>query len=409
MLNRSDGSGFDLGDSGSYPYPEDRRDRGDAQLRSRRARGVKPIRLHEDYIPVPDDETIMATATTIAGSDDPDDGPTEVPMGQPRNEGTEPPRKLPRLRLVFNNHRTEVNGFNLFREYIRRPTKIRRPEANLTSIVDLESQSSNLNPELVSSESSNSSFPPTAPSSAELDSARRLRAALGPFPNFSTFLYTREFIYNDSGNTTNEFSDRLIKHVITHPDYIKEDMSNFRLGYMKQKISEWEPSPFREHEGWRRSNVEIEVPLGKSRLIQARSAKFSVPDVQHRSIVEQVERVVAADENVESFLVDPFEEFHRDPATNQTERVITEPLSADCARQQFQEVHRKKIDGCTLARVVIWLQFWSDATRLAQFGFHKLWPIYMTLANQLFWQRANSNMNSWHDIAHIPEVRLERF
>jgi hypothetical protein len=121
--------------------------------------------------------------------------------------------------------------------------------------------------------------------------------------------------------------------------------------------------------------------------------------------VDIVERVITTDPNAKDFIFHPYHEYRDNPSTGKRERVYREFPSADTFIEEHQRLQQSpRIEGCNLERVMLALQFWSDGTRLAQFGSHKLWPIYMTFANQLLDQRMDPACNAWHDIAHIQEV-----
>jgi hypothetical protein len=156
--------------------------------------------------------------------------------------------------------------------------------------------------------------------------------------------------------------------------------------------------------------VTINIPLGRPKkgTTHPLSAPFTVPNLQMRSIVEILRNVLAHDPNVKDFMWIPYKEYQRDTTTGERRtRIYNEAMSGDEVHRLWREVQeRPAVEGCTLPRLVIFLRLWSDATHLAQFGEHKLWPFYMCLANQPKWQCADPQMGAWHDFAYIPQVRI---
>lgn len=61
-------------------------------------------------------------------------------------------------------------------------------------------------------------------------------------------------------------------------------------------------------------------------------------------------------------------------------------------------------EGDTNERVVVGLMFWSDSTRLAQFGDASLWPIYMYFGNQSKYVRGRPSEFACHHVAYLPKV-----
>ncbi|KIO17438.1 hypothetical protein M407DRAFT_84982, partial [Tulasnella calospora MUT 4182] len=166
--------------------------------------------------------------------------------------------------------------------------------------------------------------------------------------------------------------------------------------------------PFLESDGWMESNVQIEVPLGpqKGDHIFPASAPLQVPGLQHRNIVDVVKRVLSTDRNVLHYHLHPFRQYAAPLDSLQStlpQRVINDIYNSDAMIKEYEALQRSPREpGCNFERVILALQFWLDATQLANFGSTKLWPVYMYFGNQPKWARSRSDMHSCHDIAHIP-------
>ncbi|KIO32590.1 hypothetical protein M407DRAFT_66420, partial [Tulasnella calospora MUT 4182] len=86
-------------------------------------------------------------------------------------------------------------------------------------------------------------------------------------------------------------------------------------------------------------------------------------------------------------------------------RVVDDIYNSDAMLREYEDLRRSPREpGCPFERVILALQFWSDATQLANFGTAKLWPVYMYFGNQPKWARSRPDMHACHDIAHIPSL-----
>ncbi|KZS86652.1 hypothetical protein SISNIDRAFT_476451 [Sistotremastrum niveocremeum HHB9708] len=150
--------------------------------------------------------------------------------------------------------------------------------------------------------------------------------------------------------------------------------------------------------GWKEAPLNISIPLGAPL-----SADYTVPGLRHRSIVDIIKRVLTTDPNAENFHLYPHKQHYTKPGTNTTERVYGDIFSSDSFIRAHEDLQKLPGEpGCDLERVVIGLQFWSDATVLTNFGSAKLWPVYMSLGNQNKYERNSPLENAAHDVAHIP-------
>ncbi|KIO16448.1 hypothetical protein M407DRAFT_40576, partial [Tulasnella calospora MUT 4182] len=167
--------------------------------------------------------------------------------------------------------------------------------------------------------------------------------------------------------------------------------------------------PFYASDGWAESAVTISVPLGKPRPSGQQdfppAAKFAVPGLRYRSIVDIVQRVIRTDPNVHDFHLHPFRQYVKGQGGRPPSRVVDDIYSSDAMMEEYEALQRSPREpGCKFERIIFALQFWSDATQLANFGSAKLWPIYMYFGNQPKWARSRSDMHACHDIAYIPSL-----
>jgi hypothetical protein len=61
-------------------------------------------------------------------------------------------------------------------------------------------------------------------------------------------------------------------------------------------------------------------------------------------------------------------------------------------------------EGCSLPRYIVGLMFGSDETVLAQFGTAKLWPLYMSYANDSKYRRAKVGLRLIEHLAYLSKV-----
>ena len=109
--------------------------------------------------------------------------------------------------------------------------------------------------------------------------------------------------------------------------------------------------------------------------------KFTVGDLLHRPILNVIQ-AVSAEALSKSFHLTPFKWVWKSPVTGREQRVYDELYASDAWNEAHDEIMKqRREDGCKLERVVAGLMFWSDSTRLAQFGHASAWPIYLFFGN----------------------------
>ncbi|KZT31281.1 hypothetical protein SISSUDRAFT_995334 [Sistotremastrum suecicum HHB10207 ss-3] len=190
--------------------------------------------------------------------------------------------------------------------------------------------------------------------------------------------------------------------------FVPTDLSVPGLSNALHALKDFNPNPeiFPAVDGWKKAPVNIRVPLGfKAHADNPLEANYEVKGLRHRSIVDAVKRILTTDPNAAAFHLYPHKQFHTHPLTGKTERVYGEMYTADAFIEAHEQLQASpKEPGCDLERVVVALQFWSDATVLANFGTAKLWPIYMGIGNQSKYQRNSPLEEATHDVGYIPSI-----
>ena len=108
---------------------------------------------------------------------------------------------------------------------------------------------------------------------------------------------------------------------------------------------------------------------------------FPVEGFHYRPITDVV-CMVFAEALSKIFHLTPFKKLWQSPVTGRKQCVYDEVYTSDAWIQAQDEIMKqRRDDGCKLERVVAGLMFWSNLTRLAQFGHAFAWPIYLFFGN----------------------------
>ena len=159
-------------------------------------------------------------------------------------------------------------------------------------------------------------------------------------------------------------------------------------------------------DGWRESEVAIQVPDGKEHDADD-IPTFAVPGLHHRSITAVIRSVLEDPSASRNFHYTPFKSFWKSSTTLPAQRVHDEIYSSDAMIEAHLKLQQSPPEpGCELERVVASLMFWSDSTHLANFGTASLWPLYLFFGNQSKYLRCKPRTASCHHVAYIPKVRI---
>lgn len=289
---------------------------------------------------------------------------------------------------VRDSFRTTVNRFGVLREYLHRPSY--DPDASVK-------------PE----DLANFKVPPD--STAHLPDAQPNLGFLPPWPfkNMSRYLLMNWYQTGSSQKTEQELN-RLVKDVIGNPEFNVADLAGFSASRENKQLDNAgvvAEAPFLD-DGWREVTVEIEIPVPQKNTIPKR---FPVPGLHHRSIMEVLRATWGAATSL-PFHFTPFRRIHVDPITGEETRLFDEVYTSEAFELAHNQLQKQPPEpGCELERVIAGLMFWSDATRVANFGTASVWPLYMYFANLSKYVRAKPTSGACHHIAYIPSVRQVDF
>ncbi|KAI8973085.1 hypothetical protein BD414DRAFT_425210 [Trametes punicea] len=227
-----------------------------------------------------------------------------------------------------------------------------------------------------------------------------------PYPNMSAYLFGRWFW---NGTATKSDADRmdLLENCILHPDFDPDDLRGLNWKKIDHDLAA--PTPggglWGSSDGWKRANVTIKVPFGKSGPPQ----NYDVSGLAYRPL-EEVIASVCGSELSAGFHYTPYQLLWQPPLgpdgdAPPLEKVYGELYASRAFLDADAELQSSPPEpGCSLPRAVVACMPWSDSTHLAEYGNASLWPIYMQFGNQSKYERGRPNSHACHHVAYIPKL-----
>jgi hypothetical protein len=305
---------------------------------------------------------------------------------------------LPASEAVWRAIRTTCNSFGLYREYPDIPSH--NPD-NTLCLLNLVDNS----PSIDEMKRSASVSTPLSLQDPISNSSSSNAAPFFPFKN-STIFGMMSWMWTGSSMKSIGEMKKLVDF-IKSDDFKKDDLAAFDIHSETTKFDNYLERPVSDNpqDGWRESEVIIQVPDGKIHS-KDNIPTFKVPGLHHRSLVDVI-KAAFSDVASNSFHYMPFKSFWKDPSTPESapHRVYDELYSSDAMIEAHTKLQQQPPEpGCTLERVVASLMLWSDSTHLANFGTASLWPLYLFFGNQSKWVRGKPKTGSCHHVAYIPKV-----
>lgn len=313
--------------------------------------------------------------------------------GQPSAPDIDP---LPAPAAIF----TTINSFALVRKYQQHPSAI--PDYKVSWKLLVLSQ------------------PPLAPIKP-----RKVSDIVYPYPNVSSFLYN--LAWNRMcgvGITTNR---EMMTTTLSDTRFKPSDIKGVRFSEIEKQIADDVQSPWGAN-GWRRSDLVIEIPTGTkpnatSRRMEANARarmqrhdtldpdadpyprhRISIPNVRTRSLVHCMVETVQEDMGTGELHWHGYKETWQPPYPGSLpERVWGELYTSDAFLEAERDLINSQTDT-THPSVIAGYMIWSDSTHLAQFGQAKAWPIYAYLGNQSKYTRCKPTARASRVVAYIPSV-----
>lgn len=228
-----------------------------------------------------------------------------------------------------------------------------------------------------------------------------------PFSNMSTHRFMG-WLNNGTTSKSEADANSLVKDCILAPDFQPTDLTGFDA-HRENKKMDHELVRSQIQSQFSESSVKILVPSGSH---STDPQEFCVPGLLHRKLTAVIEEAFKGP-LARLLHYSPFRLFYQktDAGHNHTdnERICGEIYSSDKFIEEYEDVqlHGKlpaDDSHCSRERVVAALMLASDATRLANFGSAKAWPIYLMLGNLSKHIRSEASSGAMHHLAYIPSV-----
>jgi Plavaka transposase len=229
-----------------------------------------------------------------------------------------------------------------------------------------------------------------------------------PF-NISQHLLVDWHWSEDTANKTLGSADRLVRDVLQHPDFKKEDIMGWRgMARETQILEDYLNDPnmtMPMGDKWIKASVDIPIPSTKIKTTEEEAATYTINGIFYRRPLDVIKNKLKMPE-AQSFHLFPFQEFWESPSgATPVLRTSDELYNSDVWIKEHLKVQEdSRAKGITLETVLIGLQFWSDLTLLANFGDAALWPLYAEEANLPKSIRMAASPGSMHHIAQVPKV-----
>ncbi|KAJ3514741.1 hypothetical protein NMY22_g14642 [Coprinellus aureogranulatus] len=237
---------------------------------------------------------------------------------------------------------------------------------------------------------------------------------LAPFPNLSSFEIGEWFYGQGNQKSLKDF--KALISILTSPRFCLEDILETKwtgvfqkLGKNKEDIST-EDAQWAEDSGWKTTDVKIDVPVHKLMPLGDGVETHIIGTLHHRSIVAIVEEKIRNAPESQYLHLDGHELYWKPDESSDSPgfRVLSELYNSDAfleTQRQLRDNPPPSIKDCTLPKVVVGLQFWSDATHLSTFSSSKLWPVYMVIGNESKHRRGNGTWEGCHHVAYFDSDR----
>ncbi|KAJ3541577.1 hypothetical protein NM688_g6065 [Phlebia brevispora] len=365
---------------------------------TRSGRARRPPKIFQDLVPsaAPNQREYKHVAQMLPPAHvlTPDPSPPSDPSVslEPTPEPVEPPKPI---------LQTEPDEFGVFRRYYRRPPRNSDHAACPDDLVD--------SPDIE----------PQVQATKEYEQpARAFRRALGkvtqaitdwfaPFLNPTVFRIIH-WTYTNSHEKSHDEMNRMVHDVMRAPDFNAADLATFEISREEKRLDGTLLCPEGlKAEGWR--PVSVKIPLPKEQSCHASIEEvptMTIEGIWARSLTKLICEL-CQDDSVRHVNFIPFELWHRDPVTGEETRLYSEIYNSKAMLDEDAKIRaqpRNPEDGPEVEYVVMPIVFYSDSTRLANFGTASLWPLY--LWNYALSKYVNSKQSNFaaHHVAYIPSL-----
>lgn len=243
--------------------------------------------------------------------------------------------------------------------------------------------------------------------SAAINDLKEIRKYLGPLRNYSELAFAKLVFTNKPSSVSFSFCDRITKDLLIDPLVDPKDLQGLSTSSLHARIDQWElmqnsDESMGTSQAWKQTRIVIHVPLGK---YDPTSLPFAAGTMVHRDLVDTISQHIRNDRSFTSISLIPHKSFVL--TANGEERIYSHPMSCNRMIKEYEKMRARMSENSSeLEWCIVGIQVWSDATKLANFGTHKLWPVYACLTHASAEARYRQESNTWMDLAYIPDVSL---
>lgn len=252
-----------------------------------------------------------------------------------------------------------------------------------------------------------------------------------PFLNASVFRLMNWF-YSGSPIKSAAELERLVKEVILAEDFAIKHFIRFRTlkEFSRLDALNKTDASFATEDGWQQGSVDIPLPFEKKKYkSEADTPKFQVTEIWFRRLLEVI-KAAYQDPIAAKYHFLPHRMYWRRTTRNPPSRASSETSSATGTQptdevgtediQIYSEIYnseamieedakmraepRQPEDPPELEYAIAPMIAYSDSVRLASFGLHSLWPIYLFFASLSKYFRGKPSSFAAHHLAYMPTV-----
>ncbi|KAI0739460.1 hypothetical protein C8Q80DRAFT_1339217 [Daedaleopsis nitida] len=364
----------------------------------------------------------------------------------------------------WTKHRSSTNMFGLYREYPIKPQRDpEEKEPPLESACDPIAfgvkDAHDIQPPI---QNPDNASPGSSDSSSDSEDSIPDPPPWAPFPNVST-CDMLSWQNNDSNSKSNAQINLLTRDVFQQPGFNLADLAQFDAAREAQRLDDYvdkvDGSPLSAMDGWMKSSVYVRLPKeGVSFASEEEAPIFTISDVWHRSL-PQVIRSALQRPGMKTWHMIPHKLFcarpsqphqhpshsaspstphffsqstsssspspssssrcftnacspsagspSRSPEPREDTRVYSELYNSDAALDEYDQIleqDREQGDPEDLEYSMTIICWYSDGTRLTNFGPASMWPLYNYFGNQSKYERVRPSLYPAHHLAYIPSL-----
>ncbi|KAF5386510.1 hypothetical protein D9757_005854 [Collybiopsis confluens] len=337
---------------------------------------------------------------------DEDEGLQDVPPRPPSPIRSPSPERSPTPDPVFKEVQSSIDHFGMYRVYSELPSAIPDEEVLIEDVC----------------EGAGFSIPPPTDSSSIFSSVIKVQSHLNdkifaPFLNITVYRLISWWYGTESKSMAD--LDRLVKDVIHPDDFDPSHLDDFSTKKVLRDMDLYQGDTrlFPAEDGWQEISVEIPVPCTGVKQPESEAPRYTVNGVFIRKPLEVMKSVFQSSTS-HKFHYTPFELRQQSlPGSDKSSRLYGELYNSPAFIDEHKRVQSERLkkryntptdEDLKHPSALAGMMFWSDATRVGNWGDASMWPIYMYFGNQSKYDRSRPSSFAAHHVAYIPKVCLNR-